>query len=326
MARFVDLSGQKFNRLTVVKRIENKGKYVAWLCKCDCGNEIETITASLKNGNTKSCGCLQKEKVLMLNKTKRIDETGNKYGMLTVVKSVGFNKHGNQLWLCYCDCGKKTVRAQGHLKPRNGWTVSCGCSIKESVAKTGREHGGNNFIDLTGQVFGWLEVVERIEEIKKIPTYKCVCTLCGNNKVAQGKLLLNGHVTSCGCVKSVAEKELQQYLESNNISFKTQFKFHDCRRINPLPFDFAIFDSDRLMFLIELDGIQHFYEQPNMSNLDYVQQNDSIKTNYCESNNIQLLRIPYYDFGKKEKILDEWLQKYKIGVMFNDKYKPIFTS
>jgi len=64
-------SGEKFNRLTVLKLnhiqeyispndvISNKGFY---LCKCDCGNECIILKQNLKLGYTKSCGCLQKEK------------------------------------------------------------------------------------------------------------------------------------------------------------------------------------------------------------------------------------------------------------------------
>ena len=61
MSRCIDLTGQKFGRLTVIKRAENKGKRVAWLCKCECGNEIVIIGGNLKNGSTKSCGCYKKE-------------------------------------------------------------------------------------------------------------------------------------------------------------------------------------------------------------------------------------------------------------------------
>ena len=61
MAKAKDLTGQKFGRLTVIKRAENKGKRVAWLCKCECGNEIVIIGGNLKNGSTKSCGCYKKE-------------------------------------------------------------------------------------------------------------------------------------------------------------------------------------------------------------------------------------------------------------------------
>jgi hypothetical protein len=57
----IDLAGQRFGRLTVLQRGQNKGKVLAWLCRCDCGNEWEVITASLRNNSTRSCGCLASE-------------------------------------------------------------------------------------------------------------------------------------------------------------------------------------------------------------------------------------------------------------------------
>lgn len=58
----IDLTGQRFGRLTVLERAENKGAYVCWKCRCDCG--IEKIIAGycLKSGKTQSCGCLQIER------------------------------------------------------------------------------------------------------------------------------------------------------------------------------------------------------------------------------------------------------------------------
>ena len=58
----IDLTGQKFGRLTVIKRAENKGGKVYWLCKCECGNEKVIRGTSLKSGATMSCGCLTSEK------------------------------------------------------------------------------------------------------------------------------------------------------------------------------------------------------------------------------------------------------------------------
>lgn len=60
---FKDLTGQKFNRLLVIE-YKGKNKYgnSLWLCKCDCGGEIITVTQRLTSGASKSCGCLQKEK------------------------------------------------------------------------------------------------------------------------------------------------------------------------------------------------------------------------------------------------------------------------
>lgn len=57
MPKFMDLTGQTFNRLTVIKRVENNKKATKWLCKCECGNYISVQAGNLKNGHTKSCGC-----------------------------------------------------------------------------------------------------------------------------------------------------------------------------------------------------------------------------------------------------------------------------
>jgi CRISPR/Cas system CSM-associated protein Csm2 small subunit len=64
--RIENLIGQKFGRLTVVKKAPNKTGRVAWCCKCNCGNEDEIIVVahSLKQGSTLSCGCLNAENKL----------------------------------------------------------------------------------------------------------------------------------------------------------------------------------------------------------------------------------------------------------------------
>lgn len=59
MPQFIDLTGQKFGRLTVLKRMDsNQRGYCRWLCKCICGKEKIICSNDLKSGNTKSCGCL----------------------------------------------------------------------------------------------------------------------------------------------------------------------------------------------------------------------------------------------------------------------------
>ena len=70
--RSVDLTGQKFGRLTVVRfdHSQNGRKY--YLCQCDCGNLKTVSSHSLKDGNTKSCGCLHKEILIQRNKENRI--------------------------------------------------------------------------------------------------------------------------------------------------------------------------------------------------------------------------------------------------------------
>lgn len=53
-----DLSGKRFGHLVVIKRVEEKGYPVFWLCKCDCGNTKAIAGKHLLDGSTSSCGCM----------------------------------------------------------------------------------------------------------------------------------------------------------------------------------------------------------------------------------------------------------------------------
>lgn len=63
MSRVKDLTGQKFNRLTVLYPVGIINGRMNFACKCDCGKEIISTGDKLKRGNTKSCGCLKIEKL-----------------------------------------------------------------------------------------------------------------------------------------------------------------------------------------------------------------------------------------------------------------------
>lgn len=69
----IDLMGQRFSRLVVTGERgrrpvgKNQVPWIVWAALCDCGNEIECFAADLRGGNTKSCGCLQREKVIAKN-------------------------------------------------------------------------------------------------------------------------------------------------------------------------------------------------------------------------------------------------------------------
>lgn len=88
----LDLSGQRFHKLTAVKDVGNdSGKNRLWLCSCDCGNEVIVKSAYLKNGHTKSCGCWKTEAITAKNKAGMLGEIPRQqnriyriyYGMLS---------------------------------------------------------------------------------------------------------------------------------------------------------------------------------------------------------------------------------------------------
>ncbi len=68
MPALIDLTGDKYGRLTVIKIAPRvKGRGVEWVCRCDCGNEAVVRSSSLRQGNTRSCGCLAREMLVERN-------------------------------------------------------------------------------------------------------------------------------------------------------------------------------------------------------------------------------------------------------------------
>ena len=109
------------------------------------------------------------------------------------------------------------------------------------------------------------------------------------------------------CRTSKGEEEIFKFLKYNNIKCERQYKFKDCKYKKRLPFDFYLPDYN---ICIEFDGEQHYRIGGFSGDIwDFVdiKIRDTIKTVYCENNNIKLLRIPYCEFNDIENILKEKL-------------------
>ena len=118
----LNLTGQRFGKLVVIKKVESKNKQSRWLCQCDCGNTKIAVGVQLKRGRIKSCGCLIAQK----NKKNNFkDITGQRFGKLVAIKPIGMTSNRNTIWLCQCDCGnQKEVRGD---QLRDNSVQSCGC-------------------------------------------------------------------------------------------------------------------------------------------------------------------------------------------------------
>jgi len=106
MSKFIDLAGQKFSKLTVIKKME-KDKYGVyfWLCQCECGNVKKIRGSHLKSGYTKSCGCLQKEIVTKIAKTYGM-AYNLEYKSWANMKQRCLNKHNSK----YKDWGGRGIK------------------------------------------------------------------------------------------------------------------------------------------------------------------------------------------------------------------------
>lgn len=114
--------GQQYDKLTVVEYAytsEDRHKY--WKCKCDCGNHEIVKATDLNTGKKIECLICQKKK----HKSQYIDETGKRYGKLTIIELDTKNTSKNAYWKCRCDCG--TLLSVEGTKLRSEHTQSCGC-------------------------------------------------------------------------------------------------------------------------------------------------------------------------------------------------------
>lgn len=126
-SRAEDLTGQVFNRLTVISRAENRNGRPYWNCLCECGKEKIVSARDLKAGKVKSCGCYRKEAA----KKRIIDLTGKQFGRLTVLHPTAErDRKGSVYWKCKCECGKEITLTEDNLV--SGAYKSCGCLKKEN--------------------------------------------------------------------------------------------------------------------------------------------------------------------------------------------------
>lgn len=179
---FKDLTGQRYGRLVVVRRENNKQPF-SWLCQCDCGKTKIIRGTDLKLGKTKSCGCYRKEK-------NRIDLTGMRFGKLVAVSLAEKNKNKHVTWNCICDCGTKVVVPAGSL--RSGHSKSCGCLHLESLGLKPGEGAFNVVFKAyrkraTQKGF---EFALSVDEFTKI--IKSACAYCGDELTAERKPTNNG--------------------------------------------------------------------------------------------------------------------------------------
>jgi len=132
------------------------------------------------------------------------DITGEKFGMWTVesFSHIVLNDEGNTsnyMYNCICECGVRREVAVSNLKTKSHHGPrGCGCAVRRTR-------------DMSGQSFGHWKVLE-LDHIQRKPNYntgnqttvtfyRCLCGLCGDEKLVSGANLKSGKTNSCGCHK-----------------------------------------------------------------------------------------------------------------------------
>lgn len=151
------------------------------------------------------------------------------------------------------------------------------------------------------------DIIPLDEYVSHVYKIRFKCRKCGNIWEAKPNNILNGK----GCPKcksSKGEKRIQNILDKYNIKYNIQYKFKDCYYESLLPFDFYLPEYN---ICIEYDGIQHYEpctfggisQEEAQKNLESCKLRDKIKTDYCSSNGIKLIRIPYFQYNNINSII-----------------------
>lgn len=297
-----DYTGQIFGELTVTEMLYGyKNGKTYCRCLCSCGKECVVYVNNLLNGHTRSCGCRSGK--FAWDTRGRSNLVGLIFDRLTVIEMLyDYNDSKQTYCRCVCECGNETIVCVSNLI--SGRTSSCGCLKIES--RYGRIHHK----DITGQKFGHLTVIEKSSQKGSNGgiIWKCVCD-CGNITYASYTELIFGRKVTCGCSKySKMELFISDILSENQISYIPQARFAECRNIFPLPFDFYLSEYNTI---IEYDGEQHTRPIEFFGGEDgYLKRvtNDNIKTEYCITHNINLIRLSHTLTPEqiKEELIHIW--------------------
>ena len=229
------------------------------------------------------------------------DLTGQRFGKLLVLKLdtdfEAIRGTRQRRWICQCDCGVVKSIIGAELTRTKKPQRSCGCA---SVERS-KNFGKITFKDITGQHFGLLT------PIKKIGTnnygyaiWQCKCD-CGNICEISSRELLSGDTISCGCQKNgYRESKIGEILKNKHINYIREYSFQDLKDILPLRFDYAIFNNNKLVGLIEHQGAQHTNTFTNWHTTS-LELHDQMKKEYCKRKNIPLFEIQYFE-NLEEKI------------------------
>ena len=269
--------------------ISRKNGKLLWQCKC--GNKFMRTWGWMYAGKYHLCN----------NCIKKIETEHKKYTLDDAIRFC--NKYGFTILSDkYIDSKTKL-----HIRDKNGY---------EGMSTLSDINEGKHFIifdkrnpfyyqnlqhtlDLRGYnckvVFSSVNTYENIE---------LICE-CGNHYYAiKDQIIAQKPKYRCPkCAKSISNGELavRDWLKNHNVKFIQQYRFVDCKHIKTLPFDFYLPDKN---ICIEFDGAFHFYKQKHISEEQFNEQKkrDQIKNEYCQDNNIKLIRIPFWFlYNKKYK-------------------------
>lgn len=163
------------------------------------------------------------------------DRSGDRCGMLIIIKVSGKNKQKDVLWECLCDCGTVKNIASSSLTGKK--TISCGCLTKQ------------HFNDITGNRYNKLLVKRYVgKNTYKNNLWECICD-CGKVVISEYSDITRERIKSCGCMKVInsIKKHTLPFGESSKNALYSQYKF----RANERGLEFALSKEEFIAITIK---------------------------------------------------------------------------
>lgn len=298
-------SGTKL--LTTQEQIKNIKQPLTFRCGI-CGREFDLPWHSFVSKKEKCCNiCFRQKRARGETNTKHIDS--NKFHLQALENGVVI-LDGTQIK--YHD--KITVQDKEGYR---GLTTPAVIMRGEGFEKFGYR---NPYALDNARIFAfknnWDCVIYNQEYKGHDYPFKVMCS-CGNDfwvdmtHFTAGKYQCN----ECRVKQSAIAAKVELWLNQNHISYKKEKTFADCKYKKCLPFDFYLLDYNAC---IEVDGIGHYRPIAYRGDKQRAQivyeervRNDQIKNNYCENNNIPLLRLPFWvlEQNNHTEVLQEFICK-----------------
>ena len=194
--QYISLTDKCIGNWKVGKEFRKNGR-IYYDCTCKCGTRKAVERASLLRGDSKSCGCMAREKI---SKSRSVDRTGERFGKITVGERLPNYKYGKTYYKCHCECGNQIIVSNDRLA--RGKLHSCGC---DTTIPSRRK-------DYTGQRFGRLVVQKMLYRYgnSKRTYAQCICD-CGNIVNINLQNLKKGATKSCGCLEKESRYQRSHY-------------------------------------------------------------------------------------------------------------------
>lgn len=300
--KYQSMIGNSYGRWTVTDKWEKRPTgHIYFSCICDCGVERIVSSSSLLLGDTKSCGCARKESLKKLG-DKRLAKSKKEFKD-RIFSLVGFEYEfmgeykgiQKKMRVIHRTCGREyQVQPHDFINGKR-----CPHCYNESRRMTNREFTkrvtkqvGTEYVFLEKYVTSLTKIKVKHEE-------------CGNTYEIEPNKFLKG-VRCPKCIFSRGEKEVMTVLDDIGVKYEREKRFLG---LGLKRYDFYLPGYNAC---IEYDGKQHYKSIEfwgGDENLELIKESDRIKNEFCKDNNIELLRIPYWEINNIKSIVTNFINE-----------------